>query len=401
MDYKIIAQDIKNAQENIFLIYAFNGTGKTQLSVAYKDITKKGEEHTGVYYNAYSEDLFVWDNDEPHDNKDIKLRIVPSSINEFHSYMLETERDEDSDELIYPIQKKLKLYQPQYSFRINRYYIDEEKKIIDEEKGIESFSFFSNEDKDQKYPIKISRGEERVFVWCFFLALFDEIAADSEFIFIDDPVSSLDDYNIFISAKALLSLMKKCCNDNKKLIISTHHMGLFSILQDWIRKADNIDDFRPKKKQETVTTEVKDLEYGKLVKEIIIKETIEENRCAVKFLEIKDGEPKLIGKSSGNYQYHLLILKELKRAIESGQINTYHVVLLRQVLECLSSFLGAGHFSYAIEFLGDSSNEKADILNALSHEKVYAQKLAKINPGDQKLLTDIVNKLEIVFHFRI
>ena len=40
MDYKQIAQDIKDANESIFLIYAFNGTGKTQLSVSYKDITK-------------------------------------------------------------------------------------------------------------------------------------------------------------------------------------------------------------------------------------------------------------------------------------------------------------------------------------------------------------------------
>ncbi|MBR5651692.1 MAG: AAA family ATPase [Bacteroidales bacterium] len=401
MDYTKIAQDIKESTENIFLIYAFNGTGKTQLSVAYKNITKKGEEHTGVYYNAFSEDLFVWDNDEPHDNKDIKLTVVTSSINEYHSYMLETEKDEDSGELIYPIQRKLRVYQPRYTFRINRYYSDKDKTIIDEEKGIESFSFFSEEDKEQRYPIKISRGEERIFVWCFFLALFDVIAADSEFIFIDDPVSSLDDYNLFISAREILSLMKKCCSDNKKLIVSTHHMGLFSILQDWIRKSENDSIFRPQRKQETVTKSEEDIEYGKLVKETILKETIDENKCSVKFLEIKNGEPKMIGKSKGNYQYHLLIMKELKRAINEEEVNTYHMVLLRQILESLSSFLGAGHFSYAIDYLVENANEKADIINALSHEKIFMQKLAKLNLAEQKLLVDVVDRLETVFHFRI
>ena len=59
-----IAKEIKLSKENIFLIYAFNGTGKTRLCKEYKDITKDADEkHTGVYYNAYSEDLFRWNND--------------------------------------------------------------------------------------------------------------------------------------------------------------------------------------------------------------------------------------------------------------------------------------------------------------------------------------------------
>jgi len=61
-----IATKLVDLKKNINLIYAFNGTGKTRLSVAYKDVTKNnnGGSHSGVYYNAYSEDLFNWDNDE-------------------------------------------------------------------------------------------------------------------------------------------------------------------------------------------------------------------------------------------------------------------------------------------------------------------------------------------------
>ena len=59
-----IAKRIVELDKKIVLVYAFNGTGKTRLSVAFKDVTKSKNKgtHSGVYYNAYSEDLFVWDN---------------------------------------------------------------------------------------------------------------------------------------------------------------------------------------------------------------------------------------------------------------------------------------------------------------------------------------------------
>lgn len=54
-----IAQEIKDSKQPIVLIYAFNSTGKTKLSVEYKNLTKNDDgTHSGVYYNAYSEDLF-------------------------------------------------------------------------------------------------------------------------------------------------------------------------------------------------------------------------------------------------------------------------------------------------------------------------------------------------------
>ena len=77
MDLSQIAQQIKDASENIFLIYAFNSTGKTRLSVEYKETAKNTSgRQTGVYYNALSEDLFVLDNEHT------KLNIVASSLNQ-------------------------------------------------------------------------------------------------------------------------------------------------------------------------------------------------------------------------------------------------------------------------------------------------------------------------------
>ena len=45
------------------LLYAYNGIGKTRLSGAFKDLGKKGAQRDTLYFNAFTEDLFQWDND--------------------------------------------------------------------------------------------------------------------------------------------------------------------------------------------------------------------------------------------------------------------------------------------------------------------------------------------------
>jgi hypothetical protein len=133
-----IAKQLFDNQENIILIYAFNSTGKTRLSVAYKNYTKGENEgkHIGVYYNAFSEDLFVWENDEDNYNENIRLNIQFSSLSQFHSFI------DESD-----IEEKLAMYNPKYKFRFNFH--------ENPEKGIESVTFFI--DEESQTPIKISR----------------------------------------------------------------------------------------------------------------------------------------------------------------------------------------------------------------------------------------------------
>lgn len=373
---KDVAQEIKNAKETIVLIYAFNATGKTRLSVAYKDITKKanGGKHAGVYYNAFSEDLFVWNNDEENDNKDITLTIQKSSLNKYHPSLAEDD-----------IREKLQSYNPKYDFKFTN------ASAEDPESGIESITFFLIEDRKQT-PIKISRGEERIFIWCFFLAMFEvEGWADvqDQHFFIDDPVSSLDDHNIFITAHLLLKFMEKHC-DKRKIIITTHHMGIFSILQDWLKKGENASKFKIKSSKETRRGAD------------IIKEAIEEPRYLIRLLEIKDGKYKLVGKSKGLHQYHLLLLQILNEAKVNDNINTYHLALLRQVLESIASFLGEGRFGYVLEKLDFAdANTRSDIINALSHEKIYTNKLEILNPDDKKLLIETFDKLMTQFPFSI
>lgn len=45
------------------LLFAYNGTGKTRLSMEFKELGKNGDDRDTLYFNAFTEDLFNWDND--------------------------------------------------------------------------------------------------------------------------------------------------------------------------------------------------------------------------------------------------------------------------------------------------------------------------------------------------
>lgn len=303
MNHEILAKELAGANERITLIYAFNATGKTRLSVAYKDATKNEDgRHVGVYYNAYSEDLFVWDNDLENGEKNIQLDIRKSSLNRFHSSLSEDD-----------IRVKLVRFRPDYRFE----FVPHENP----EDGIKSVLFFDEvadpEDPNNisKIPRKISRGEERIFVWCFFLALFEvEGWADkqSSHFFIDDPVSSLDDHNIFITASTLFDLIEEHYK-KRKFVITTHHIGFFSILSDWLQKGEKASKFKDK--------------------------------VRVCTLSLKKGEISLENCRKDVFLYHLRLLQVLDQANAAGAVKAYHFALLRQVLENIASFLGVGNLA--------------------------------------------------------
>ena len=73
-----LRDDLNN--QDFVLLYAYNGTGKTRLSMAFKDYGKRqnsGNPDT-LYFNAYTEDLFQWDNDLIGDTERV-LRINAAS----------------------------------------------------------------------------------------------------------------------------------------------------------------------------------------------------------------------------------------------------------------------------------------------------------------------------------
>ncbi len=353
MNHTEIAKDITSLKEKIVLIYAFNSTGKTRLSVAFKDETKKEDgSHAGIYYNAYSEDLFLWDNDNENNEANIRLTVKPSSLNKFHGSLTE-----DS------VRKKLEPYNLAFDFEFGLY--------ANPEKGIETISFFVKEDdgSEDNRNIKISRGEERIFVWCFFLALFEvEGWADKqpEHFFIDDPVSSLDDHNIFVTAATLYDLIE-AQSKRRKIIISTHHVGLYSILSDWLLKGEKAGTFK------------------EITKAYILKR--------------EDETLSLESQKNDVFLYHLRLLQVLDEA-RRHQLYTHHFALLRQVLENIASFLGVGRVSYVLEQIGiDDPARVNSIVNTLSHKNIYYPQTDFMVPDNEELFKDIFDRLKGTYNF--
>jgi hypothetical protein len=358
MTHSEIAKELVAAKEQIVLIYAFNATGKTRLSIAYKDFTKSRDgAHAGVYYNAYSEDIFIWDNDLENNEANIQLDIRKSSLNRFHSSLSEDD-----------VREKLNRYRPNYRFEFIPH--------ANPEDGIKSIRFFQEvadpEDPSNisKVFFKISRGEERTFVWCFFLALFEvEGWADKQasHFFIDDPVSSLDDHNIFVTASTFIDLIEEH-HEKRKFIITTHHLGLFSILADWLTKGEKAGTFK--------------------------KQTM---LC---ILSAKNGELALESCRSDVFLYHLRLLQVLDQAHASNGVKSFHFALLRQVLENVASFLGVGQFGYVLEQIGiTDADQVANIINTLSHKKVYYFESDELTPDSKTLFDSVFTKLKTKYNF--
>ena len=76
-DLNALAANLRQELENkkFILLYAYNGTGKTRLSTAFKDLGKvvntddETEQRDTLYFNAFTEDLFSWDNDLENDSE--------------------------------------------------------------------------------------------------------------------------------------------------------------------------------------------------------------------------------------------------------------------------------------------------------------------------------------------
>lgn len=356
-DLKKIANKIYESDKKIILVFAFNGTGKTRLSVEYKDLTKNNNsgKHSGVYYNAYSEDLFYWKNDVENTGEEIKLMIFPSILNQYHSSL-------DEKKLL----DKLAMYKPKFNFKFNFF-------PSDTSKGIESISFYpKTEETDEAEAIKISRGEEQIFIWCFFLALFDIqgwTGQQSSHFFIDDPVSSLDEHNIFVTASTLMDLIDEHY-DKRKIIITTHHIGFYSILSNWLTKGE------------------KASTYKKHVQHYILK---------------ADGsELELVNCDKDVFLYHLELLQLLQHAINDKKLYAYHFSLLRQVLENIASFLGVGRIAYVLEQIGiEDVNSVARIVNTLSHKTVFRYEAKEMIPDNKELFLEIFDKLIKKYNFVI
>ena len=196
-----LAQELRNIDKTKIVIFANNGTGKTRLSVAFKDLGKIAARGDTLYYNAYTEDLFYWDNDLDNDtNRELHLNL--------YSHFFDGLNSEEMATRIRPILRQYVDFDFDIQLGITRKdqngneytanYITFKRQEFNEQKGYSEWS----------ENIKISRGEENIFKWCFFVAIAQLALNNTDAyswvknIFIDDPISSLDDDHAIASTRS-------------------------------------------------------------------------------------------------------------------------------------------------------------------------------------------------------
>ena len=118
-----LAANLISKKSKSSLLYAFNRSGKTRLSMAVKEKldgdeldqlqNKEIDENIIFYFNAFTEDLFSWDNDLQND-WDRKLNINLEST--FLKYILEDQGKEN--EIIDLFQYRSKISFESYFFSI-------------------------------------------------------------------------------------------------------------------------------------------------------------------------------------------------------------------------------------------------------------------------------------------
>jgi hypothetical protein len=351
------------------LIYAFNGVGKTRLSREFKQLiapkTDGDENHEEtelartkiLYYNAFTEDLFYWDNDLEFDVEQ-KLKIQPNS---FTPWVLQ---DQGQDQNIiahfqrYTDEKLTPRFSPDFS---------------------EVTFSFERGNEEQTENIKISKGEESNFIWSVFYSLLAQVVDvlnvvepgeretdqfdQLEYVFIDDPVSSLDENHLMQLAVDLAQLIKSS-HSGLKFIITTHNPLFYNVL------------------------------HNEFSKETFKKYILQKH---------ENSEYDLVPQYSDSpFAYHLYLKNEIEKAIETGQLRKYHFNFLRNFLEKTSTFLG---YSYWGDLLpqtddGGANPYETRIINLYSHSKIANEEVTELTDDDKRVLGYLVRQINVMYRFK-
>lgn len=388
-----IAKQLKDNNKKVKLIYAFNGTGKTRLSRAFKLlVVPQIESDTELeaselirkkilYYNAFTEDLFYWDNDLENDAEP-KLKIHPNS---FTKWIFE-EQGQDRN-IISNFQeytdKKLMLH-------FNEEYV---KNVDGNNVTVGAFTeiTFSYERGNDEVSnnIKISKGEESNFVWCVFFSLLEQVIDilnivepsdretnqfdQLEYVFIDDPVSSLDDNHLIELAVNLAQLIKSSQSE-LKFVITTHNPLFYNVMHNELSRNDT--DYSYKARRDFEKLRLEKCEDGTF------------------FLEIQP--------TDSPFSYHLFLKNEIEKAIETGELKKYHFNFLRNILEKTSTFLGYDNW---VDLLprtaeGNPNPYEKRIINISSHSKHSGDEVAELSDDDKLVLDFLLKEIKKNYQFK-
>ncbi|MFQ8704767.1 MAG: anticodon nuclease [Thomasclavelia sp.] len=373
---KETAQELKDNNKKVQLIYAFNGNGKTRLSREFKtlvspkiEIDQDETEEAGLenkqilYYNAFTEDLFYWDNDLKEDAKP-KLKI---HSNVFTKWIFE---DQGQD------QNVVKFFQHYTNDKLNPSFNSQYTIKNSDEREITVNAFteiiFSYKRGDNSITdnIKISKGEESCFIWSVFYALLEQVVSvlnvveesDREtnqfdnlnYIFIDDPVTSLDDNHLIQMAVDLAEVIRKS-ESELKFIITTHNPVFYNVLYN----------------------------------EINTKKCYMLNHLEDGLFDLSE-QP---GGSNMNFSYHLHLKAILEEAVANDNIEKFHFTLLRNLYEKTASFLGFPRWSELLPENKETYYKR--IIQFTSHSTLANEIVAEPTPQEKQtvklLLEHLIN----------
>ena len=228
-----------------------------------------------------------------------------------------------------------------------------------------SFSF-ERGNEAQESNVKISKGEESNFIWSFFNALLEQLISELniaevadrstdvfnnlEYVFIDDPVSSLDENHLIELAVNLAALIKSSQSD-LKFILTTHNALFYNVLFNELGLKSGL--FLERLEDETFT--------------------LTEKR----------------GDSNKSFSYHLHLKQTIEHAVAGNRVERFHFTLLRNLYEKTASFLGYSKWS---ELLPDDKQlYLSRIINFTSHSTLSSETVAQPTPAEKatvKLLLD-------------
>lgn len=387
-----VAEELKNNNKKVQLIYAFNGTGKTRLSREFKNLVSPKDDNEGdetglaskkiLYYNAFTEDLFYWDNDLENDT-DRKLIIRP---NAFTKWVFEDQGQDGNVTDIFQHFTDEKL-----TPHFNAQYIT---KVDDKDITVPAFSeitfTYERGNDENSDNVKISKGEESCFIWSVFYSLLEQVIEvlnidkDSidqeretnqfdnlEYVFIDDPVSSLDDNHLIELAVQLADLIKSSVSDQLKFVITTHNPIFYNVLSN---------DFNNPNKE----TGYKSSKH--FLKHVLNKE---------------NDNYELNKTNDSPFSYHLFLLDEIKKAVDNDQIYKYHFSYLRNILEKTATFLGYSTWHDLLSPIeGSSKSYVKRILNFSSHSKHSAEEIIIITNTDKIVLKRLITEIHRIYRFK-
>lgn len=365
-----VAEQLRDANKKVQLIYAFNGSGKTRLSRDFKELIapKNQDEDAEVdprskilYYNAFTEDLFYWDNDLDRDLKRI-LKIQP---NAYTQWVLQ-DQGQDRNAIAHFQHYTNERLTP----RFNEEYTIKGKDGKDVRVPAFSEVTFSYERGNEGITehVKISKGEESNFIWSIFYSLIEQVVgvlnvaepSDREtdrydlleYIFIDDPVSSLDENHLIELAVNLAALIKSSASE-LKFIITTHNPLFYNVLHNELKS-----------------------------KACYLLSALEDGTFAL---------PGKQGDSNHSFSYHLHLKQTIEQAIAEDKIELYHFTLLRNLYEKTASFLGYRQWS---ELLPDDKEAYYNrIIQFTSHSTLSNEAVAEPSPQEKLTVKVLLENL--------